>query len=305
MKMLLVIVSILFNCLPSFCQPEFAPLGAEWYYTNGEGMGSNAAGYYLLKSIKDTVIDSKECKILSRTRVSSDGITYNDGQSIVYHNTNENKVYRYLYGKFYLLYDFTKVVGDTIVIKEPYSANKYDSIVTVVDSVGIQTFSGNIQLKSFFVRPVQLGRFDFEGKIIEKLGNLHFLFPGNSLYCDSGCPDPLRCYNEDKIRFSLNQGPCDAVYSITNTSIVNTVDISVFPNPFTNSFTIKNGNQDERQLSIDIFNIYGQLILHDIIHGNRNHQINLNGYPRGFYYLVVKTKDKGITYKLIKNSYLP
>jgi hypothetical protein len=63
------------------------------------------------------------------------------------------------------------------MIKEPYSASSYDSIVTVVDSVGIETLPNNIQLKSLYVRPVQLGSLVFEGKIIEKIGNLHFLFP--------------------------------------------------------------------------------------------------------------------------------
>lgn len=305
MKTLLAIVLTLFYCLPGFSQTEFAPLGAEWYYTYGEGMGQKGAGYYLLKSTKDTIIDSKECKVLSRTLVSSEGISFNEGQSIVYHNTTENKVYRYLYGNFYLLYDFTKQAGDTLVIKVPRSVSRYDSIVTVVDSVGIETFSHNIQLKSFYVHSINSFLYIFFGKIIERIGNLHFLFPVNQLFCDSGCPEPLRCYNDDKISFRLDQGPCDAVYPSTNTNIVNTTDMSVFPNPFTNSFTIKTGGHAERAFSIEIFNVYGKLILHDIIPGTIDHQINLNGYPRGFYYLVAKNRNKSITYKLIKNSYLP
>jgi hypothetical protein len=206
-----------------------------------------------------------------------------------------------------LLYDFTKVAGDTIVIKEPYSASKYDSVVIVVNSVGVGTWSGNIKLKSFEVRQIKGFRFYFMGNITEKLGNSQFLFPVSQLQCDGGCPDELRCYKDDKIRYGDLNIPCDTVYPFTNTntSILNTLEISVFPNPFTNSFTIKNGNRSERQLSIGIFNLYGQLILHDVIPGNEDYQINLNGYPRGFYYLTVKNSGKSITYKLIKNSYLP
>ena len=133
MKTLWVFALILFNCLLGFSQQEFAPIGAEWYYSFNEGMQNEGAGYYLLKSIKDTTIDSKECKVLSHTLVNSKRISTYLGQSIVYHDTKENKIYRYLYANFYLLYDFTKVVGDTIVIKEPYSASRYDSIVMVVD----------------------------------------------------------------------------------------------------------------------------------------------------------------------------
>jgi len=303
MKKLLIFVLLLANCLIGFSQPEFAPIGAEWHYHFQEGMYSHSSGYYLIKSIKDTVIDSKKCKILSQTLVNSKRVSFDRGQSIVYQDTTENKIYRYLYGKFYLLYDFTKAVGDTIVIKEPYSASKYDSIVIVVDRVSVETWSGNIKLKSFDVRKIHWGTFDFMGNITEKLGNSQFLFPVSQLQCDSGCPEELRCYKDDKIRYGALNIPCDTVYTYTNN--LNTSEISVFPNPFTNSFTIKTGNRSERQLSIDIFNIYGQLILHDVIPGNEDYQINLNGYPRGFYYLTVKTSDRSITYKLIKNSYLP
>jgi hypothetical protein len=303
MKKLLIFVLLLANCLIGFSQPEFAPIGAEWHYNFQDGMGSRSSGYYLIKSIKDTVIDSKKCKILSQTLVNSKRVSFDRGQSIVYQDTTENKIYRYLYGKFYLLYDFTKAVGDTIVIKEPYSASKYDSIVIVVDRVSVETFSGNIKLKSFDVRKIHWGTFDFMGNITEKLGNSQFLFPVSQLQCDGGCPDELRCYKDDKIFVGALNIPCDTVYTYTNN--LNTSEISVFPNPFINSFTIKNGNRSERQLSIDIFNLYGQLILHDVIPGNEDCQINLNGYPRGFYYLTVKTSGKSITCKLIKNSYLP
>ena len=307
MKIILVFILILNGCL-AFAQIEWAPIGSEWYYNYREGMQDPSTGYYLVKSIKDTIIDKKVCKVLSRTLVSSKGIASNDGQSIIYHDIKENKIYRYLYGNFYLLYDFTTVKGDTIIMKEPYSASSYDSIVTVVDSVGIEHLPNNIQLKSLYVRPVQLGSLVFEGKIIEKIGNLHFLFPYNQLVCDGGCPEPLRCYNDDQINFVSHEHyvypvPCDFVY--TNTDFVNFNEVNVFPNPFTNSFTIKSGNSGEGVLSIDIMNLYGQSILHDVLPGNMDHKIDLHEYPFGFYYLVIRSRDTTTTYKLIKNNYLP
>jgi hypothetical protein len=294
--------------LTGLSQVEFAPIGAEWYYNFREEMQSPATGYYTLKSVKDTIIGSKECKVLLRTLVSSKGIASNDGQSIIYHNTNENKIYRYLYGNFYLLYDFNKVKGDTIIIKEPNSASSYDSIVAVIDSVGIETLPNNIQLKSFYFGRVEGGKFAFFGKIIEKIGNLGFFFPINSLDCDGGCPEPLRCYNDNQINFVSNeryvsQVPCDFVY--TQAGLLNTNEISVFPNPFANSFTIKSGDYGKGMLSIDIMNLYGQSIVHDVLPENMNHKVDLHGYPSGFYYLVIKNREKATTYKLIKNNYLP
>lgn len=291
------------SCLTGFAQTEFAPIGAEWFYTYREGPVTPDMGYYLVKSIKDTTIDFKACKVLSHMLVNSKGISTKEGQSILYQDTKENKIYRYLYTNFYLLYDFTKAVGDTIVIKEPYSVSSYDSIITVVDSVGIETLPNNIHLKSYYARTVQGRKFDFEGKIIEKIGSLLFLFPFKQVFCDTGCPLPLRCYNDDKVNFVSHepyvmQVPCDFVY--TDASLVKTADLSVYPNPFTNSFTIKNGNHVERILSIDLFDIYGQPILHEDQLLNIDHEINLRNYTSGLYYLKIKTGDKTISIKLIK-----
>lgn len=200
-----------------FSQEEFAPIGAEWYYNYRESMDGPETGYYLLKSIKDTTIDSKVCRILSHTLMNSKGISMNKGESILYEDVKENRIYRYLFGNFYLLYDFTKTTGDTIIVKEPYSETQYDSIITVVDSVGIETVAENIQLKVLYVRPVEGRKYDFQGKIVEKIGNLHYLFPFNQLDCDGGCPLPLRCYNDDQISFVSHepyamQVPCDYIY---------------------------------------------------------------------------------------------
>jgi hypothetical protein len=128
------------------------------------------------------------------------------------------------------------------------------------------------------------------------------------LVCDGGCPEPLRCYNDDQINFVSHEHyvypvPCDFVY--TNTDLVNFNEVNVFPNPFTNSFTIKSGNGGEGVLSIDIMNLYGQSILHDVLPGNMDHKIDLHEYPFGFYYLVIRSRDTTTTYKLIKNNYLP
>ena len=298
MMKLILLILILTNCILGFTQTEFAPIGTEWYYSFREGAFTPATGYYLLKSSKDTIIESKNCKVLSHTLVNSKSIALVNGRSIVYHDTKENKIYRYLFGNFYLLYDFTKIAGDTIVIKEPYSASSYDNIISVVDSVGIETLVNNVQLKSLYVHNLEPLKYVFSGKIIERIGNLNFFLPINSLFCDSGCPNPLRCYRDGNLSLDLSQSPCDTVY--TNTHLIKTTEVGVFPNPFNNSFTIKNGKHDERFLSIEILNQTGQLILRDVIPGNIDHQINLHKYPNGFYYLIIKNQDMIYSYKLIK-----
>ena len=253
--------------LTVYSQVEFAPIGAEWYYNYREGIQGPETGYYLLKSVKDTIIDSKECKLLSHMLVNSKRDVLDKGQSILYEDVTENKIYRYLFNSFYLLYDFTKVAGDTIIIKEPYAETQYDSILIVVDSVGVEIISDSIQLKTWNVKVIQDFKYYFGGKIVERIGNLSFLFPVNQLDCDGGCPMPIRCYNDDQFNFVLHelnglQVSCDYVY----TSVVDfkSQEISVYPNPFVNSFKIKKECYKDQFVSIEILNLSGQPILHDV-----------------------------------------
>lgn len=291
------------NCFPKGTYeentlPEFAPIGAEWHYNHRESFMSPATGYYVLKSSKDTIIDSKLCKVLTHTLVSSKDVASGKGRSIVYHDTNENKVYRYLYGSFHLLYDFTKQTGDTLIIKEPLSATTYDSIKLVVDSVGIVKFANNIQRKSLFVHSVGTQKYNFSGKIIEGIGNVNFFFfPVNSIGCDSGCPSPLRCYKDQNISEQFTYQTCDFVY--TNIDNIKTIDVSVYPNPVSNDLFIE-GNFNEKEYTLELYSIQGNLIKTECMAGGINlYRMEAGSLGSGSYILRVISQKGNYAERMI------
>lgn len=103
---------------------------------------------------------------------------------------------------------------------------------------------------------------------------------------------------------SMESG-CDTVYRLdlkvlqTSAGSVTTTpsQISIFPNPTNNFFTIEQKNPVKTEL--EIFNINRQLILSKIIELPAE-QIDMTPYPRGIYFVTLKSDDWARTEKVVK-----
>ncbi len=109
----------------------WAPTGAVWHYNYSN---ETTSGYLKIESLGDTIIQSKMCKILQKTRVSNNGFsldidTVDFGQDYMYQE--DNVVYRYKSGQFFMLYDFNASVSDSWII----SSN--ENIEFLCDSIGL------------------------------------------------------------------------------------------------------------------------------------------------------------------------
>lgn len=83
-----------------------------------------------------------------------------------------------------------------------------------------------------------------------------------------------------------------------NDLIVNNNSVTVYPNPFRNSVNINiDGIQDAKQIYVT--DISGKLVYNSNYILNNN-QIDLSSLTRGFYLLSIKTQNKVITKKIIK-----
>lgn len=87
---------------------------------------------------------------------------------------------------------------------------------------------------------------------------------------------------------------------LTSIDLQMDASVSIYPNPFTGSFTIRNGNRDKGLLSIEIINQMGQTILRETMNGNTDHRVDLEKYPSGIYYLRMNSEDGRSTCKLLK-----
>lgn len=84
-----------------------------------------------------------------------------------------------------------------------------------------------------------------------------------------------------------------------NDLIVNNSHVSVYPNPFQNYVNINiDGIQDAKQVYVT--DISGKLVYCSNNLFNNNFQIDLSSLSRGFYLLNIRTKNKVITKKIIK-----
>lgn len=144
MKKLLVLLalSLPFVSFNSFSQ-TWAPVGAAWYY--GFSVFTTN-GYYKISYIGDTVINTIPCKILEKKIYQYDALAGFDTITLNHEYTyaDINKVYIYRFNNFYTLYDFSAIIGDTIIIAgtNKYSSSGCDSVGAIkIDSIGTMSIN--------------------------------------------------------------------------------------------------------------------------------------------------------------------
>jgi hypothetical protein len=106
-------------------------------------------------------------------------------------------------------------------------------------------------------------------------------------------------YPESK-RFTLMKNILDFFYDIPNivTDINNYQfkNVTIYPNPFFDNFTVDISENLFQKTSIQIFNNLGELILSKTL-TNKKTTINFNDYPSGIYFIKLNNK----MYKIVKN----
>jgi uncharacterized repeat protein (TIGR01451 family) len=75
--------------------------------------------------------------------------------------------------------------------------------------------------------------------------------------------------------------------------------LNVFPNPVSNVLIINSTNKIEQELSIEVINLNGQVLMHQILRGQNPH-INVQELSAGLYFLKIKTSEGTGIVKIIK-----
>ena len=112
-------------------------------------------------------------------------------------------------------------------------------------------------------------------------------------------------FNKAAIYFDFNK---PIITNSTKTLFVLTVSatemkdlgLSVFPNPTTGILTINATKKTAQELTIDVMNMNGQVLMHQILRG-QNPQINVQELAAGLYFLKVKTSEGIGVMKIIKH----
>ncbi|OFX38890.1 MAG: hypothetical protein A2X08_02670 [Bacteroidetes bacterium GWA2_32_17] len=285
----------------------FAPIGAKWYYGVDENPMSpppHNIGYLKIESIKDTTILGIPSKVLQKTYFSSDRDTIDRGIEIMY--SDSSKVYHYLYDQFYVLYDFSLLPGDTFKIKEPYftDTSPDTTITLVVDSNSIKivdTFVLKVQYNHVIFGPYSGVPWFTSGEVIERIGDIFYMFPNNGLACDAANCPYLHCYSDSNIFYNkYPQMSCDTI-------IINFIDESslnnnfiIYPNPVQENIYIQNNYTLKMSYEISIFNLLGEQIFFEPNVVNSTQLIELAGLKNGIYFIRIRSKEYSSIKKFIK-----
>ncbi|MDL2262043.1 T9SS type A sorting domain-containing protein [Bacteroidales bacterium OttesenSCG-928-I21] len=310
---------LLFSLEQVSAQPEFAPIGAEWYYTYSFGCCPEEY-FHRVISEKDTIIEGSNCRILKQ-RYSSDSA---DMQYIINMDyiikQEQNKIYHYYLNQFNLFMDFGVQVGDTaqfaFMFKEFYHNDiewfNRDTILTARFKIeDIETDIEN--LKTFKSRIIDEDIYKFDGvyhapyiyTYMEKVGYYDKFMP--ILDNGGGYPDIVsyfwvRCYSDANFSFISDEWaaidlPCNySIYCNLNTPQIKK-NIEIYPNPFNESISILANNGK----SVEIIDILGKNVYYsDLV--DETTEISTNHLPKGIYFAKIKNKDNSVQIlKIVKS----
>jgi hypothetical protein len=300
---------VLISSLLAQAQHEFAPIGAEWYYEKMLSYNPPEAGYIKITSIKDSVIENKDVRVLEVIFAPDDTTQILEGYEYI-HQSGDT-IWYYKNKQFHMLYNFAMQKGDSILLysemenncgDNPYGWNKVDSTFTrAINDIG---------LKAYYLKPFNNSHWEFSNYVFEIFGSMDYFFPENS-FCgiyDIITNGPIRCYSDPvhgTLITSLPQMRCDTTY--TYSGPINVKDVStgarlfsVYPNPVAEVLSITGFGYNTLQgnYKISIINTKGQVIES---HGSALKNINVSHLAKGTYFLGISINDKIIDYeKFIK-----
>ncbi len=250
----------------------WAPVGATWHYTINDAWGF--VGYMEIKSIGDTVVLGKTCKILSKTIVGEDLSltnpnidTTNWGHEYTYIDSN-NVVYYYRFGQFFTLYNFNANPSDYWTIAGDENsipvANGCDSVSQTVVASASTTTINSFSLKTLEMSFSNSDVWLLGTSITERIGTTSgYMFPeyagGNCGIVTEEWNYTFRCYYDST--FGLYESgvasSCDYITGIKDIALNENL-VKIYPNPSSSELNIEMENFSNSNYSVEIYSRIGQ-----------------------------------------------
>lgn len=265
---LILLIIISFNFVSEGRSQNWCPPGATWHF--GLWGPSSYGGYEKIEYVSDTVINSKNCQVLSVYSVAyfapgpssgygADLFTYSEGGVSYLYNDD------FGIGKFDTLFNINASVGDSW--RMPFADTCYNdtlNFIKVLDT-GTKIINGN-NLKWLYVTfdPGSLGTSPKYDTIIERIG---FTYGPFYYYTFCGMIEEgyanFRCYSD----FTFAVYPDSAVdcdYPLAVKDHGDNNFSNVFPNPNNGNFSIRH-SIDDPDTEFVIYDVTGKLITKDQI----------------------------------------
>ncbi|WP_081909412.1 T9SS type A sorting domain-containing protein [Aureispira sp. CCB-QB1] len=197
---------------------------------------------------------------------------------------DNNKFYSYqLSGQESLLYDFTKLVGDTIT-------HYCTDTVAFIDTV----FLGTTPLRrwNFPTYSDMNSYIEGIGAVSEPIGGLCQLVGGSTR---------LLCYEKQGEQLIVTPGYSCSVFNTTSKvqEENSLVKVQIYPNPSSEKISIRINALNQNDFDIQLYHTNGVLLKSQYLNGQFI-ELNLSDYSRGIYWLKIQSPQQTLTYKLIK-----
>jgi len=325
MKRYIVLLFTLMNIAPSgVIAQEWAPVGTIWHYQRETFSSCNYPYEFVTyESIKDTLVNSKNCRIIEAKFFDYSFFydTLDWGREIMYGDSNS--VFVYKNNKFYKVFNFSALSGDTITVIDTVfngffhdTIYEYDLFEYIIDSISVFVFNGD-SLKKFYISPtdssdwvIDLNYFIIEGIGIDGNGFGFGGFLGRSINVAPAGSffGPLRCYQDQQISYNFLGIPCDTFCADTSFSS-NKLDleyvyqINAFPNPFGNELTMSFSSELNETGIIQIVDYLGQAVYSKRVRirtGINTIKLDVSAFSKGLYLLNMQTGNYRLSKPIIK-----
>ena len=198
----------------------------------------------------------------------------------------------------FLLYDFSLNVGDSI------SSDSFR--ITVVDYPSYLKVIkiDSVQFGNEYYRTFQFGRqFSLnpvpEAIWVEGIGTFNGLLYPIGDKSESGSKSTLICFSKENYNLYHNQffNDCFGINSTKN--YINSIKLTIHPKPFNDLITVE--YQSSEAAVLEILSAHGKSVFKKEINDSGSTKINLSSLPAGLYLVNLKTGNKTITEKILKN----
>jgi hypothetical protein len=273
----------------------FAPIGAEWYYSD-----AGYDGYYHYKSEKDTTVSGVFCQKILIQRVKNDSSVSFLNPKFTYQSNDTVYYFHNRYNKFVPLYIFDVSIGDTLTFYLPedsYSNNNDSIFKVIVDNVTSVTINSQL-LKKIYVSEVVSCYYTYRD-YTELIGSSLSMLPHIACIIPESGMEQLRCYSDSTLNYDAdNYLSCD--YLSTGIKNLNfNSKFTLYPNP-TKTFIRIQASQNE-EFDYKIYNSQGLLVISGNIESNSS-TIQIEYLAEGLYYITLYNDEQFKTIPFIINK---
>lgn len=291
-------VIILFLITGSFAvkaqSNEFAPVGAKWHYNANPGIDLPQL-YTIIESVKDTIVQGKNCRLLKQLFFQQKNVLSNDPERSYIVYSDSGTVYLWKDTAFVTLMNFNLNVGQSWRYKFK-DGTSTELIVRKIDTITIGTQKRKVlQIRNFA---------ESFSTIIEGIGSVNAFTPDEDYIGHQTRTEWIRCYQDSNIFYQRQKDiSCDTVFTagIEELNQGNKPGIIISPNPFQNQINIQllNFPANPGFTNITVYSAEGKVV-YETKSASAEITVPLSQLPQGMYHARIKNADTIIFKKLIK-----